>query len=341
MAYAAEKMNNAKQYVNQPLQRVNRQQPCPVCGKTDWCSFNDRIAICMRVESGHLVSGKMGGWLHKLAESPKYYRPGKTAANVTKAKASIEACDRVYRALLSLLSLAPYHMKELTINRGLTVEEIKEIGFKSLIEIKPWELCKRLIEMGYSLEGVPGFYQAPSKRGNGYYWCFNHSPGFVFPILNQAGQIQALQIRLDKPLGDRKYQLFSSGNKQAGSSCGVPVHVAQPKVLRDERIWVTEGALKATILSKKIGAVVLGTVSSNTWTPVMELLEQNFPESEIVEAYDRDKYTNHHVKTACEGFRQAVVEAGRQLVEAIWNNRYKGIDDAVLAKCQIKYMKLK
>lgn len=340
MAYAAEDMNNAKQYVNQPLQRVNRQQPCPVCGKTDWCSFNDRIAICMRVESDHLVPGKMGGWLHKLAESPKYYRPDETVANIATAKASVEVCDRVYKALLSLLGLAPYHLKELTTNRGLTVEEIKEIGFKSLIDIKPWELCKRLIEMGYSLEGVPGFYQAPNKKGYGYYWCFNYSPGFIFPILNKAGKIQALQIRLDKPLGDRKYQLFSSGNKQTGSSCGVPVHVAKPRVIRDKRIWVTEGALKATILSRKIGAMVLGTVSSNTWTPVLELLEQSFLESEIVEAYDRDKYTNRHVRTACYGFRQAVAKVGRQLVEAIWNDRYKGADDAVLARCEIRYKRI-
>ncbi|ABO49519.1 toprim [Desulforamulus reducens MI-1] len=332
-------MNYAKQYVNQPLQRVNRQQPCPVCGKTDWCSFNDRIAICMRVESNHLVPGKMGGWLHKLIETPSYYKPVETAATVA-AKASAEVCDRVYRDFLSLLSLAPYHIKELSKHRGFTLEEIKEIGFKSLIEVKPWELCKRLIDMGYNLKGVPGFYQAPNKKGNGYYWCFNYSPGFIFPILDKEGKIQALQTRLDKPIGDRKYQLFSSGNKETGSSCGVPVHVAQPRILKDKRIWVTEGALKATILSQRVGAVVLGTVSSNTWAPVPELLEQSFPESEIVEAYDCDKYTNRHVKTACECFRHAITEAGMQLAEAIWNNQYKGVDDAVLARCEIRYKKI-
>lgn len=331
-------MNQAKQYINQPLQRVNRLQPCPICGKNDWCSFNDRVVICMRVESEHPIPGKMGGWLHKLVETPTYYKPIQPAA--LYAKATTEVCDQVYRAFLNLLSLAPYHLQELTDRRGLTVEEIKEIGFRSLIEVKPWELCKKLIDMGYKLEGVPGFYQAPNKKGNGYYWCFNYSTGFIFPILNKDGKIQALQIRLDKPLGDRKYQLFSSGNKQAGASCGVPVHVAQPKVIKDKRIWVTEGALKATILSQRIGAVVLGTVSANTWTPVMELLQKDFPIIQIVEAYDLDKYTNHHVKTACGGFREAISKAGRQLIEARWNNRYKGADDAVLAKCEIRYKRI-
>ncbi|RYD01501.1 topoisomerase [Desulforamulus aquiferis] len=332
-------MIQAKQYINQPFQRVNRKQPCPVCGKTDWCSFNDRIAICMRVESDHLVPGKMGGWLHKLVESPTYYRSDEIAATAA-TKASLEVCDRVYRAFLNLLSLAPYHIKELTEHRGLTVKEIREIGFKSLIEVKPWQLCKRLINMGFSLEGVPGFYLAPNKKGDGYYWCFNYSPGIVFPLLDIQGKIQALQIRLDKPIGDKKYRLFSSGNQHTGASCGVPIHVAQPEVIKDNRIWVTEGALKATILSQRIGAVVLGTVSSNTWAPALELLEKSFPESDIVEAYDLDKYTNHHVKTACKGFREAIAMTSRQVSEAMWDRHFKGADDAAIAGYKFNFRKI-
>ncbi|WP_238442459.1 DUF3854 domain-containing protein [Desulfofalx alkaliphila] len=293
----------------------------------------------MRVESHHPVSGRMGGWLHKLIESPSYYKPEEQAVTVA-TKAPVKECDRVYRAFLRLLNLEAYHMKELMEHRGLTAKEIQEIGFKSLVGVKPWKICKKLIDLGCNLKGIPGFYQAPNKKGKGYYWCFNYYPGFIFPILDKEKRIQALQIRLDNTSRNRKYRLFSSGRKQAGSSCGVPVHVAQPMLVKDKRIWVTEGALKATVLSRKIGAVVLGTVSSNTWAPVLELLKEDYLEREIVEAYDRDKYTNHHVKTACEDFRQSASETGKQLVEAIWNDQYKGIDDAVLAGCKIRYRKI-
>jgi len=46
--------------------RVSRGEPCPVCGKPDWCvvSNDGGTAICMRVESGR-PHGR-GGWVHVL-----------------------------------------------------------------------------------------------------------------------------------------------------------------------------------------------------------------------------------------------------------------------------------
>ena len=41
---------------------VTKQTPCPICGKTDWCSLGDSKAKCMRVESQHPC--KSGGWFH-------------------------------------------------------------------------------------------------------------------------------------------------------------------------------------------------------------------------------------------------------------------------------------
>lgn len=44
--------------------RVTKKQPCPICGKPDWCTYDDSGArCCMRVESGKLMAN--GGWLHK------------------------------------------------------------------------------------------------------------------------------------------------------------------------------------------------------------------------------------------------------------------------------------
>ena len=43
-------------------QRVTRQNPCPICQKTDWCQFGDRAVKCMRVESSKPCPS--GGWYH-------------------------------------------------------------------------------------------------------------------------------------------------------------------------------------------------------------------------------------------------------------------------------------
>ncbi|GAB6156833.1 hypothetical protein JCM39194_00330 [Desulfotomaculum varum] len=116
--------------------------------------------------------------------------------------------------------------------------------------------------------------------------------------------------------------------------------MARPEEIKDCRIWVTEGALKATILSQKIGAVVLGTVSVNTWSEAIEVFHRDFPDQEVVEAYDQDKYTNLHVRRACEEFRKAVAGTGRRLWEALWNKKFKGVDDAAVAGCKFWFRKM-
>lgn len=51
--------------------RVSRREPCPVCGKPDYCgrTCDGEIVRCMRVESDKPATGKDGcmGWLHILA----------------------------------------------------------------------------------------------------------------------------------------------------------------------------------------------------------------------------------------------------------------------------------
>jgi len=52
-------------------QRVSKRQPCPICGKPDWCLFAgdpDRpvAAICARTESDQRAGE--AGWLHRLGD---------------------------------------------------------------------------------------------------------------------------------------------------------------------------------------------------------------------------------------------------------------------------------
>jgi hypothetical protein len=50
--------------------RVSKQNPCVVCGRTDWDTYCPelKLACCMRVESTRLA--KNGGWLHPMGECP-------------------------------------------------------------------------------------------------------------------------------------------------------------------------------------------------------------------------------------------------------------------------------
>jgi len=53
---------------NIPMNRVNRETPCPVCGKHDWClrRADGSAAICARIESGSVKRAGEAGWLHLL-----------------------------------------------------------------------------------------------------------------------------------------------------------------------------------------------------------------------------------------------------------------------------------
>lgn len=56
--------------------RVSNKEPCPICGKPDWCTIGNYAACCMRVQSAKPADN--GGWLHKLggpADRPVTPRP--------------------------------------------------------------------------------------------------------------------------------------------------------------------------------------------------------------------------------------------------------------------------
>lgn len=49
------------------------QHPCPICNKTDWCTFGDKAMLCQRVESATLY--KNGGYFHFYGEGSKDFIP--------------------------------------------------------------------------------------------------------------------------------------------------------------------------------------------------------------------------------------------------------------------------
>ncbi len=61
--------------MSERLPRVSRNNPCRICGHTDYCGFSEdgKIAICMRIGDGSFKKTKNEGWLHFL--SPDLPKP--------------------------------------------------------------------------------------------------------------------------------------------------------------------------------------------------------------------------------------------------------------------------
>jgi hypothetical protein len=88
-----------------PWRRVTRSDPCPVCGRADWCSIGERAVLCMRVSSDRTSTGEAGGWLHSL--DPRTASPASsrsTSHTIAPRKLSLPECESIHRRCVADLS---------------------------------------------------------------------------------------------------------------------------------------------------------------------------------------------------------------------------------------------
>ena len=178
--------------------RVNRCNPCPVCGKPDWCliSQDAKAAICARIESDKPAGTKGAGWIHVLdtATLLPLSKPRLDPKQNTKAAPGI--LDIAYHALLSELTLSESHHESLQ-RRGLTDDQIVSLGYKTLPTNGRRELAARLQANGIRLAGVPGFYLEAGR------WQLAGPVGIAIPVRDTKQRVMGLQIRCDNAEGGR------------------------------------------------------------------------------------------------------------------------------------------
>ena len=203
-----------------------------------------------------------------------------------EAPASAEKRDRVYRRLLQLLSLSDEHRMQLMV-RGLTDEQIVKYQFCSTPVSGTENLVRHLLQEGYSVAGVPGFYM--NGRGNWDVAFYRRNHGVLCPAFGIDGNIEGFQIRLDAPYDGRKYLWLSSSNKKRGAGSKSPVtFLGNP---HDQVVRVTEGVLKALVAHSLSGYSFLGTPGVNQYKELekaLAVLKRNGLR-EVQEYYDMDK----------------------------------------------------
>lgn len=206
---------------------------------------------------GHPAGEGLGGPYSETAERHQLSRRDsgyqkETAASADEPQASLaplEERDRVYRALLNRLTLAPDHRENL-LNRGLTDEAIERLGYKSTPVVGFHALAQSLLDEGYTLFGVPGFYRDKDGRWTMAVW----RRGILIPG-TYFGKIQGFQIRLDhKMKKGGKFLTFSSRDELDGAMGENWCHMVGPV---RERILLIEGYMKADIVNHFTGQTML------------------------------------------------------------------------------------
>lgn len=245
-----------------------------------------------------------------------------------------QSLNKVYSALLDLLTLSTKHKADLT-KRGINEKQLQELGIKSIPYKKSGPIIRELRNMGLDLAGVPGFY----KRGSTYHMvCF--CPGILIPIKDLEQNIVGFQIRVDEDYRNAqqsdgkklaKYFNFSSAEKEGGCDSYKSAHyVGIDKNNIPETVYLTEGNLKADAASSISGKpfiAILGVQNYHVLTSAIEKLREGGTKR-IVEALDMDKLTNPYVKKGLEKVKEIIENSdGVQYVSLTWNPEYKGIDD--------------
>lgn len=264
--------------------------------------------------------------------------------------------DHVYRKMLAELPLKKEHVMNLR-KRGLSNEEI-QIGMYRSIPSSDAEIQKLLTSMqGMDLKGIPGFY--PDKRNPsvkrmqlpGYYdsekRIWYAGSGYFVPSFNAAGQIFALQIRMDdeylshfdeKEAKKRRYLWFSSSCRENGAAAknraSFGVVDGTPRNCSGYPVYITEGALKANVAhclnnQKRQFASIAGISNVKAFRDFILFMKRiGCP---VIEAFDMDRYSNDSVANAIARLHKIAAEEGWPMRAIKWNKNYKGIDDYLFA----------
>lgn len=233
----------------------------------------------------------------------------------------VEERHATYTALLQSLTLASDHRENL-LSRGLTQEEILQLGYKTTPVLGFSSLAKRLREKGLYLAGVSGFYKSQGQ------WTLKiPGRGILIPVRDIQGQIQGLQVRLDN-VEKRKFRWLSSNGLEEGCGAKTWVHLAgEPRPL----VLLTEGPMKADVIHFLTGQTVLAVAGVNSLSqlrPVLEELRAAGME-QIMTAFDMDYLVNPHVENGQENLAALLNQLKIPYGTYLWDPRYKGLDDYI------------
>lgn len=234
----------------------------------------------------------------------------------------IDARHETYAALLGKLSLASDHRENL-LSRGLTDEQIRTFGYKTMPVVGFSALAKQLQAEGYYLGGVPGFYH--TKEGA---WTFvQERRGILIPARDQDGKIQGLQIRLDK-IKKGKFRWISSIGKQDGCKAEGWTHmIGNPK----PTVLLTEGPLKADVIHYITGQTVIAVPGVNSLKHLKETLEylKSQGTTKVMTCFDMDYLKNPHVRDGYYNLANILAEVSIEYGTYLWDPQFKGLDDYV------------
>lgn len=120
--------------MNSKWKRVNKERPCPICHKPDWCavSSDGAVALCHRIESRRRCGD--AGWLHRIGPGSIY------SAGRIRIAPLVRACHRDFSLLAAGYRDAnePGRLYQFAVSLGLTTASIGRFGVGWCQQYRAW-----------------------------------------------------------------------------------------------------------------------------------------------------------------------------------------------------------
>ena len=220
---------------------------------------------------------------------------------------------------------------ELQVKHYMAVMNI-DVAYRTTPAVRSGRIVAELLERGCELEGVPGFYR---DRETGSWKLDIRASGIMIPDRNMLGEIEAIQIRLDRPYKS-KFNNLTSVDKYYGTTASCCPHFAGTH--DSDAVYLTEGVMKADIaqyLSNALGQprCFIGLTGVGNINQFRRLLKElaTVHINRIIVAFDMDALINENVRNARQRVLQEGSDAGFEMTPIAWDEKYKGIDDLLLS----------
>jgi len=256
--------------------RVSPSNPCPVCGKTDWCSVavNGSAVICPRVETNSVAYIEGSGWLHKFGENPDTKPRFKAVPKQLPEHNAVMA--EIFNKMRKQIS--PEEVMSLSKDVGVSEKSLNKlsVGYSNGRDAYAFPMTRkgrRLVGIRYRTRTGSKFAAKGSKQGLFVPSNFSYEKGVIVcegptdtaamldlglnaigrPSCNSGGLLikeiaKGLPVAIisDKDdvgrAGSKKLaELLIKGNKTR-------VCIIEPKSGKDAREWVHKGATKKEVL---------------------------------------------------------------------------------------------
>lgn len=257
----------------------NRDNPCPVCAKTDgacrilpdetiFChgladakkfeKFNGYICISP-AKNGHTATFRPDNSAEWTEDRRREWEARKVARQQasqqeeqTRQERALSAGERhrLYSEILDQLSLDNTSLDDLE-KRGFSKDEIQKCEFKS---VQKWHNLSQQYDTF-----LPGI-------GKGNDSLIVPGDGCICPVRNVYGQVVGAQIRLYDPVDSNRYLWMSSQKASVKTKefNELPLGIFIPSNLKSLDIHLVEGlSFKAYLASERLGTIVIGASGGN------------------------------------------------------------------------------